>query len=42
MEEELSELQKKIKEYVNKYNIKESRVDIMDLYKKKKVDVIVK
>lgn len=33
------ELEKIIKDYAEKYNIKEIKIDIMDLYDKKKVDV---
>jgi len=38
-EKEKEELIEKIKDYVEKYNIKEIKIDIMDLYDKKKVDV---
>ena len=38
-EKEKDELIEKIKDYAEKYNIKEIKIDIMDLYDKKKVDV---
>lgn len=33
------ELEKILKEYIEENNIKEIKIDIMDLYDKKKVDV---
>lgn len=42
-EKEKEELEKIIKDYAEKYNIKEFKVDIMDLYGgKKKVDLKVR
>lgn len=39
MDNELYEIQEKIKEYVNKNNADEFRVYIMDLYDKKSVTI---
>lgn len=36
MEKDLKELEKNIKEFIEKYDIKEFSVNIMDLYNKKK------
>lgn len=38
-EKEKKELIEKIKEYAEEHDIKEIKIDIMDLYDKKKVDV---
>lgn len=41
MEEEIEKLKEEIKEFVNKYDINDFRVDIFKLYKEKIVNIKV-